>query len=341
MKPRLALLFGVLVPSFVVGYMLVGARPNHVTVPAQQSAPESAPDPIQEPTTPRPPPRFTWARIESADYAVCVANLRAVSCPERTIIDILRGQIQTAVSTGAVRRATFQDYANYARYLRERMDATARLDGQVDSILYRQLNLKRQPRSAGVLFTAQEEEAIAEARSLFPAQAQASTDGAAGAQAKSNKVARLDLLSRSLSPEKMLYYKLDREGDAPRVQSLLSGLEPTREEFLAVAAATDGKDLSAQHGQYSAEATAAVQSALPPERFAQFQDLLRPEYQAVLLFGRINRLPRARIKALLELRRTWPGEASAAYQQGAASVLQDPRTVFLYLHNAGIHPQQR
>jgi hypothetical protein len=341
MKLHLALLFGVLAASFVAGYALVGTRPDLVTAPAEQPAPETGPTATPEPTTPRPHPRLAWARIESSDHAAYVANLHAVGCPERTIIDILRGQVASTFSTGAVRHPTFQDYANYARYLRERMDARTQLDGQVDSILYSQLKLKRQPRSAGVLFTAQEEAAITEARSLFPAQAQPTVDGDAGVQARSNKVARLDLLSRSLSPEKILYYKLDREGDAPKVQSVLDGLEPTKEEFLAAAAALDGKDLSAPQGRCSPEVMAALQSALSPERFAQLQDLVRPEHQAVLLFGRINHLAKPTVRALLELRRSWPGEVSAAYEQGATSILQDPHTVFLYLHNAGIHPQRR
>jgi hypothetical protein len=41
-----------------------------------------------------PPLKFTWAEVESPDYKVYVANLRAIGCPEKTIRDIISAELE-------------------------------------------------------------------------------------------------------------------------------------------------------------------------------------------------------------------------------------------------------
>lgn len=52
---------------------------------------QPAPAPAASPTN---APSFHWSALESADYAVYAANLRAVGCPERTLRDILLPDIE-------------------------------------------------------------------------------------------------------------------------------------------------------------------------------------------------------------------------------------------------------
>jgi hypothetical protein len=44
-------------------------------------------------TETNPPPTFSWAEVEAADYRQYVMNLRAVGCPEETIRDIVAADI--------------------------------------------------------------------------------------------------------------------------------------------------------------------------------------------------------------------------------------------------------
>src|SRR6266404_3905949 len=44
---------------------------------------------VGAPVTKQVPSRFQWGEIESDDYRVYVANLRAIGCPEETIQDLI------------------------------------------------------------------------------------------------------------------------------------------------------------------------------------------------------------------------------------------------------------
>src|SRR5208283_5234717 len=52
-------------------------------------------NPIETPTTATQQKSFQWSRIESTDYRIYIANLRAIGCPERTIRDIIAADLDT------------------------------------------------------------------------------------------------------------------------------------------------------------------------------------------------------------------------------------------------------
>ena len=54
-----------------------------------QPVPASAPVPL-----PVAPPPFHWRAVESPDYAVYTANLRAIGCPETALRDLLLADIE-------------------------------------------------------------------------------------------------------------------------------------------------------------------------------------------------------------------------------------------------------
>jgi len=75
-------------------------RQDVTTVPhqAQPTAPQNAPRQSQPPiVTERaqsaPAKVFDWRTVESTDYRAYIANLRAIGCPEETIRDIIRADV--------------------------------------------------------------------------------------------------------------------------------------------------------------------------------------------------------------------------------------------------------
>ncbi len=70
-------------------------RPERAPQPATPSpAPEPARAEAALKTAPvEQPPPFHWRQVESSDYRIYIANLRAVGCPETTIRDIIRAEL--------------------------------------------------------------------------------------------------------------------------------------------------------------------------------------------------------------------------------------------------------
>src|SRR5262245_35073792 len=90
-KLNVLLLFVNLVIFGFLGYTWFQARQNVVAPEAEQPAPTAANDPIivtniqHEVIT----NQFSWAQIESEDYRSYIARLRAIGCPDQTIVDII------------------------------------------------------------------------------------------------------------------------------------------------------------------------------------------------------------------------------------------------------------
>ena len=71
-------------------------------LPVEVSATADNPSPVTEvairvplaaPTAEARP--FYWRQIESADYRIYIANLRAIGCPEQTIRDIITADVDS------------------------------------------------------------------------------------------------------------------------------------------------------------------------------------------------------------------------------------------------------
>jgi hypothetical protein len=81
--------------ALIVG-MMIWRWPDaaHVPVGHDEGAPISPPPTAV--VAPAPPPAaqpFRWSQLESADYQTYIANLRAIGCPEQTIGDIVRANL--------------------------------------------------------------------------------------------------------------------------------------------------------------------------------------------------------------------------------------------------------
>jgi len=213
--------------AFVAGRWSVATA----RVKAQAPPPVAPPsrEPMREPEGETIIP-FHWSRLESTNYATYADNLRAVGCPEAVLTAIIQADLTRAYAPRFAEAS--KAVAGLPLPEVEKQRRHAEIKREIESILYDQLRLQRPERQAHSRFAAQQEEKIAEAWRLFPQPQADPTNPESIAQARSNREARLQFLSQHLSADELLYYKLEREGDARRVEMLLAGMQPTKEEFL-------------------------------------------------------------------------------------------------------------
>ncbi|HPC59751.1 MAG TPA: hypothetical protein PKX23_03755 [Verrucomicrobiota bacterium] len=319
--------------AFVAGRWSVATA----RVKAQAPPPVAPPsrEPMREPEGETIIP-FHWSRLESTNYATYADNLRAVGCPEAVLTAIIQADLTRAYAPRFAEAS--KAVAGLPLPEVEKQRRHAEIKREIESILYDQLRLQRPERQAHSRFAAQQEEKIAEAWRLFPQPQADPTNPESIAQARSNREARLQFLSQHLSADELLYYKLEREGDARRVEMLLAGMQPTKEEFLRVAAAVGNRDVRAVNGKLPDDVREILQGVLSPERFALLMDLQRPEYRAIVFNAILpfDLAPDVASRLVALRRNTYPTDP-ASYAE-AVKALLEPSQAQWYLNNKLIHP---
>jgi len=99
---RVSLLLNVLLLACLVAVLAVGRKDFRGDPPPRQAEAhtsvgkdkEGSPAPTGAEVQP-----FRWSRIESPDYAVYMANLRGIGCPEQTVHDIIRADVENLYAT--------------------------------------------------------------------------------------------------------------------------------------------------------------------------------------------------------------------------------------------------
>lgn len=333
------LMFGVaLLCCFFVG-LLIGRKSFPQEVAGGQPLSSEVPAPLeasqkQALDSSRP---VVWSRLESTNYWEFVERLREVGCPERTITDVIRSYITRSYAPKFAGIARSGNFVNPSYEARERLGKREEVNREIEVITYDRLGLERPVRSPGPLFTAEQEEKIAAAARQFP-RAPAGTNLMLVARARSNQVERLAFLSQYLSEKEMTFYSLDREGQAPRVEQLLEGMQPTQDEFVAVARAIEGKDTRRINGSLPLQTIDAVQTALSADRFDLFQVLQRPEYRGIISFAKQHQLTSESVASLVRLRRTVFPQDTIAYREQVMAILSQPKVAARYLEDRVIHP---
>ena len=294
---------------------------------SQGIAPESMPDP-------RVP--FTWSKLESTNYQEFVNNLRAVRCPEKTITEIVRADLMKLYAPKFAEVAMIRVGNNPRVLVPEMLRKREAITAEIDTIL-KDLKLRRPVRSANALFTAEEEEKIAEAIEQFPRIRPDATDPVFSGQAKSNRVARLAFLSQHLPQDRLLIYKLDRENDAVRVNQLLGGMQPTEQEFLAVGAVIEELDTTTVNGKLKPDSIETLRKVLGTERLSMLQDLQKPEYQTIRTFALSHQLEPYVVNSLVTLRRDFFTQDVESYNRQVKVILTKPNQAESYLRMRVIH----
>ena len=98
MSMRMALRFSLLgnvVLLAILALLVAHLRPTNTTTGTRSVFTTPAPPLSYAPpeSSPTVSGGFSWKQIESADYRVYLANLRAIGCPEQTVQDIVRADV--------------------------------------------------------------------------------------------------------------------------------------------------------------------------------------------------------------------------------------------------------
>lgn len=268
-------------------------------------------------------PSFRWSVLESRDLREYARNLRAFGCPEDIIAGILRPEVtKLIIQTNSIVTDSIKRAQDPGAWIRAQTARKQQRETCFDSIAYDQLGLRR---PASALFTETEEARIAEAAKRFPR----ATDGKGTTGMKE----RVDFLADHLSPVQLQTYVLEREPLGRTIKFFVWGMNPTQDEFMAVASA-----LEQAEGSFAmtSDLKAKLQASLSPERYQLLEDLQTTPLKAMQPFARRYRLTDDTVQQLIELRRSTVDISSPDYKEGASRILKDPAVATAFLNDPAI-----
>jgi hypothetical protein len=295
---------------------------------------------------------FLWGTVANDDIQQYIANLRGIDCPEPVIADIIRNLI-TADYQARVNHI-FDPLAQYWSSAAEQKSIDAQIkairkerDGLLGSLGLDVDNTKG--------LTPEKQKSIAEATKLYPkVPPPPGTDHDGWLPYLEARKARIDYLSKTLTPDELLSYRMSQDGNAKGVGSLLRDINPTPEEQSKVFSAIDGDNLNRTNGLLLPGSEAKLKETLGADRYAQYQAALSPGNILFNSFTDTHGLTDDQIQQLKELRNTAgasavaPGMAGfqnanpetpeqAQYRQGVTDILKSKQLVDSYFRNPLIY----
>jgi hypothetical protein len=283
--------------------------PRVESAPATHSKPEAEfPNGIR-PAPPGSP--IDWHHLESTDYRVYIANLRAIGCPEQTIRDIITGEVNQVykdrkVALCLAAKGPFSFWATddqtrlppiraeelateLARCERDRQSLLSQLFGagfgddqavSADQLTERQRRLAFLPqakqdqlRALGGRYPGIDEqiEAVVDVRSAISDRQELQQLAERYAQKQAE-------LSQILSPEDYEQYELNTSSTANNLRRRLAGFDPTEDEFRTLFRLWRAQDerlasiyALGQPEPGNLEVFAAMKEFLGEERYRQFR----------------------------------------------------------------------
>jgi hypothetical protein len=260
---------------------------------------------------------FTWAEVESPDYATYIKNLRDIGCPEATIRDIIVADVNQLFA----RRRSSETVTNDLEwwkpepneaYLRAVAQKALELENERRELLTRLLGpgweasppvaaaaelpltgpvlgaLSAEVRQSVQQIARRSEERM---RALVEAARKAGTDPDPGELARLRQQTRQELAA-VLTPVELEEYLLRYSNNASLLRAEARNFALSPDEFRALFRARDALDMQLQldAGNTNAAARlrreelerqrdAAIQQVLGPERFAEYRLSQDPVYQ--------------------------------------------------------------
>jgi hypothetical protein len=311
--------------------------------------------------------RFHWNMIESEDYAVYIANLRAIGCPDSTIRDIIYADVSELYVRK--RRALFEPLErqfwdwmasdkerqgdnewqmNYNALQEEKMKLLKVLLGEArEPAAQKQRRAFPQPQ---VEFLSEEKQEQLE--QLFAKYNQLRQEmrpqpgQAIGPEYRERMKALMQQqeadLKQLLTPEEYDEYKLRRSPSVHAVQNLY-GFEPTEDESRAMArvrmeleevqrnrdpsAVGDKKQILAARQQAQQRLDEQVNAVLGDVRFAEFKRASDPRFQEIYRVALRYDLPNEVAVRVYEIRNAAENQADRLRQD--AKLDEDPRQAAL------------
>ena len=280
---------------------------------------------------------FHWSQLESEDYRVYAANLRALACPEATVRDIIIADVSELYYrrvnelVGPVQTRFWELMANqeqFRKLVEEKGDELDALSMQRKTLL-RELLGKGSDRSrAEDLADLETREAskefldflapgkIAQCLELEQKFAAAQRDvwGSQPPMARDDLQAKLKELqaeqehelNQILSPEEMAEYRL-RKSDFANLRGKLPGFQATGDELKQLVQIQ--QDSSATNAIGQQQQRDRIKELLGPERFTQFERAQNAQYQEFYDVAERFEVPSQAIADAYEMRKIAEQEA--------------------------------
>jgi hypothetical protein len=294
------------------------------------------------------PDSFQWSSLESSDFQEYIRRLRAIGCPERTIADIIRAEVDEvyAPKLAALNRPMNRYWSSSAE-LESQKQQRAALEKEKNQLLYDVLKIPRLSSPTLVVegLTPEKQTYVQRAAELFPRiPVRVDSSPEETENASKNRAERIKYLSQFLTPEELQNYRMEFDGSAFGIYSALQAFSFSEKEFRDVFEILDGKKLEFRNGHLAPELEQAVEAKLGPERFRAFSETRKPENVSTMQFAQANRLPIEKVRELIELRKTLAVTDPAAYANAVETIIGKPQLAQIYLKNPIIHrpvPEQR
>ncbi|HVV02137.1 MAG TPA: hypothetical protein VHH88_12290 [Verrucomicrobiae bacterium] len=198
-------------------------------------------------------------------------------CPEQTITDIVLARVKAEYQARI--NAIFNPLAVFWQSEDEKAsnDALiARIQSERDALIANlELSGVKDPGSDAV--GADKQAHVAEAEILYPRTYPGpGDDPEEWKSAIERRRERVNYLTQYLSPEDLLTYRIQEDGDSRAIGRLLRGLNPSEEEFRRVFQAIDGEDLGRTNGQLSASVENKLAQALGQARYSEYREQASP-----------------------------------------------------------------
>lgn len=356
----------------VIGSLRSKLPADSASPPTQpELTPTPSPEPIAaiepEPSTPAVPVTdavptsdvsHTWETVESEDYRKYIANLRAIGCPDETISDIIRADVNKLF---AARKKETQEPFEYwktgnvmaqlmdqdkikahtemnkekTELLKSLLGADAKPDGNVMAGMYNPLEQmmdflpgEKQSQLMGKLQTWQ-----AEALKHVSGGSPDAKDLAELKKVRDKIEAELSVM---LTPEEKRNYDLRLSNTAQGMRQGLGDFNPSKEEFEKIfdlRLAFDEEhsvlgippvDEAGRAARKEAEAAfkKEVEAMLGPERYAEFDRAPRREYKTAVKVAERQGLEKSAAIQVYEMKGAAEGQAREVRQNKALSAAQ-------------------
>lgn len=280
--------------------------------------------PVQVQPVPAPASQF-WPKIEGEDYGKCITDLRSIGCPEPVISFIVKGYLFAAYQAKV--NAIFDPLAKYWNTPEENgriAAAVAAIRAERDSKL---AGLKLVPTGELAMdgLSPASQKHVAEALKQYPKTIISPNSTAEEwRQFLGNRAARVAYLAQFLSPDELLAYRINQDGNAEGIARLLRPINPTEQEFENVFLALDGQNLNQTNGMLSPDVEALLQKALGDQRYAEYQSQMAPENFIFNNFAETFNLTDDQIQRLQQVRSSYGSMSFDDYHAAVSAIIQNP-----------------
>lgn len=263
----------------------------------------------------QPAQQFHWQQIESTNFVQYVHNLRNLGCPEETLHDVLRAEIDAAYESQMMKHDV-----NISRFwlseeeTRQVERQRRELEKTKENLLVQLLGWARPDKINGVPLRKQS--AVYAVLQKYPLAQKGEREN------QDTKTERIKALAGILNPKELQDYQIANERGIYIVQALTDGFQPSEMEFRALFDVFNGQTtLTVAGGKYPEEIDAKLRQVLSPERYAYFVALSKAENRNAKMFLKRERMPLSNLAALINVRDQYAGKPINEFRDAVAQIL--------------------